>query len=388
MNPPEDRGVSDRPGFDTAQSDPALTTPPAGLWSTEEAQDGPPVTPRAITLAATTVATALLVAICTVLPAPYAVSSPGPTRDTLGEVDGEPLIAVEGVETYDSTGKLLLTTVSVAGGPGYPVGIMGVLEGWLSGARAVSPVEQVFGRSETRDDIDERNQAAMISSQENATVAALEELGYEVPTTLAVSEAMEGSGSAGKIESGDVIVAIDGQDVASFSELSARMDEVAAGETVVVGLERDGSRQEVEVTTADDGTGRALLGVLIDPEFDLPVDVAIEIENIGGPSAGTMFALGIIDTLTEEDEANGVTIAGTGTMDLTGSVGPIGGIRQKLAGAARDEATWFLAPKGNCDEVVGHVPAGLRVTSVSTLAEARAALVAIGAGEGGTLPTC
>ena len=363
---------------------PSLTGDP----SAEPAPEAPPVTPRAIMLAVTTVITSLLIAICTVLPAPYAVSSPGPTRDTLGEADGEPLIAVEGVPTYESTGQLLLTTVSVAGGPGYPVGVMGVLEGWWSGARAVAPVEQVFGRSETRDDLDARNQAAMISSQENATVAALEELGYEVPTTLAVSDAMEGSGSEGTIEPDDVILSIDGHDVLSFSDLRARMDEVAAGEAVVVGLDRDGSRVDVDVTTTDDGTGRALLGVLIDPDFDLPVDVAIEIENIGGPSAGMMFALGIIDTLTPQDEANGLTVAGTGTLDLTGSVGPIGSIRQKLAGAVRDGATWFLAPKDNCNEVVGHVPAGLKVASVSTLAEARAALVAIGSGEGDTLPTC
>jgi len=128
--------------------------------------------------------------------------------------------------------------------------------------------------------------------------------------------------------------------------------------------------------------------VLIDPTFDMPVDVTISIDDIGGPSAGTMFALGIIDKLTPEDEADGEVIAGTGTMDVTGAVGPIGGIRQKLAGAERDGADWFLAPAGNCDEVVGHVPDGLRVVRVATLHEARVAMEAIGAGEAGDLPTC
>ncbi len=101
-----------------------------------------------------------------------------------------------------------------------------------------------------------------------------------------------------------------------------------------------------------------------------------------------MFALGIIDKMTPEDEAGGKDIAGTGTIDVNGDVGPIGGIRQKLAGAHRDGATWFLAPSSNCNEVVGHVPDGLRVVKIETLHEAREAVTAIGAGEADDLPTC
>jgi len=101
-----------------------------------------------------------------------------------------------------------------------------------------------------------------------------------------------------------------------------------------------------------------------------------------------MFALGIIDKLTPEDEANGQIVAGTGTMDISGEVGPIGGIQQKLVGARRDGATWFLAPAANCADVVGHVPAGLRVVRIATLHEAREAIIAIGAGTADSLPTC
>lgn len=347
-----------------------------------------PLTPRAITLAAATVLTSILVAVAAVLPMPYAVSSPGPTRDTLGEQDGTPLITVTGEPSYESTGRLLLTTVQVAGGPDYPVGIAQVLQGWFEADSSVSPVELVFAPSESRDDIDARNQAAMISSQENATVAALEELGYEVPTVLTVEETVEGMGAEGVVQPGDVIVAVDGEEVTSFSALSAELDAVAPGATVVLGVERDGARHDLDVTTTEGEDGSAQLGVYIDPEFDLPVDVEIQIDNVGGPSAGTMFALGIIDKLTEADEANGVSIAGTGTMDLTGTVGPIGGIRHKMAGALEDGATWFLAPASNCDEVVGYEPDGLEVVRVATLDEARAAVEAIGAGEGEGLPRC
>ncbi|HWS57185.1 MAG TPA: S16 family serine protease, partial [Actinotalea sp.] len=344
--------------------------------------------PRAITLSVATVATALLVAAAGALPVPYAISSPGPTRDTLGEQDGVPLIEISGAEVFPATGELLLTTVSVAGGPQYPVTVADVVRGWLDPQRSVSPVEEVFAPAESQDAIDERNQAAMISSQENATVAALEELGYEVPTTLTVVEAIEGTGAVGVVQPDDVIVAVDGVEVTSFSDLSAQLDAVSAGDQVALGVLRDGERIDLEITTTDDGTGGALLGVLVDPVFDFPVDVQIQIEDIGGPSAGTMFALGIVDLMTPEDEADGEVIAGTGTMDLTGVVGPIGGIRQKLAGAQRDGASFFLAPVDNCDEVVGNVPEGLQVVSVATLAEARAAVQAIGAGTAEDLPTC
>lgn len=380
--------LADRPGAPATDLDPQPDRGPDGLPSSADpGQDPPPLTPRAITLAALTVLTSLLIAAASVLPLPYAVSGPGPTVDTLGEYKGVRLITIDGAETFEPSGELLMTTVSVAGGPGYPVTLSAVLQGWFDRTRSVSPAETVFSPDEDRDEIDERNQASMISSQENATVAALEELGYEVPTVLTVVEVLEGSGAVGVIEPEDVLTEIDGTPVLSFSELSARMDQVEPGQDVTVGLIRDGEPVDLEVTTTADGD-RALLGVLIDPEFDLPVDVQIEIQDVGGPSAGTMFALGIIDTMTEVDETGGATVAGTGTMDLTGDVGPIGGIRQKLAGAVRDGATWFLAPEENCDEVVGHVPDGLTVVKVGTLHEARIALEAIGAGETDDLPAC
>mgnify|MGYP001279342862 CR=1 FL=1 len=118
------------------------------------------------------------------------------------------------------------------------------------------------------------------------------------------------------------------------------------------------------------------------------VKVSMHIDDIGGPSAGMMYALGVIDKLTPRDEAGDATIAGTGTIDTAGKVGAIGGIRLKMLGARRDGATWFLAPASNCDEVVGHVPRGLRDVKVSTLRDAYDAIVAIGAGQARSLPHC
>lgn len=347
-----------------------------------------PVTPRALTLSIATVTTALLVAGASLMSVPYAVNSPGPTFDTLGEHDGAALIEVAGAPSYDSAGELRFTTVRVGGGSNSPVTLLRLVEGWLDSAVTVVPVEDVLPPDRTSEEIDEQNQAAMISSQENATVSALEELGYDVPTTLTVAEAIEGTGAAGVLQAQDVLLAIDGRAVESFSELSEAMDAVPPGDDVTVTVERDGEEQDLRLTTTDIGDGRALLGVYVDPVFDLPVDVRIQIEDVGGPSAGLMFSLGIISTLTEEDETGGEHIAGTGTMDLTGVVGPIGGIVQKMTGARDDGADWFLAPESNCAEAVGHEPDGIRVLAVGTLAEARAAVEAIGAGDGASLRTC
>ncbi|GCE78444.1 YlbL family protein [Cellulomonas biazotea] len=347
-----------------------------------------PLTPRAITLTAALLGSVSLLAVLVVVPTPYAVNSPGPTRDVLGEHDGTPLIQVSGAPTYDSTGELRLTTVSSTGGPGYPSSILGVLSGWLRSSSVVLPVEQVYPPDVSQEQIDESNQAEMVSSQEDATVAALTELGYEVPATLMVAGTVPGTDADGKLEENDVIVAIDGQALPDYQTLVDVLADVAPGQTVTLTVRRHGQSVDVPVVTSEREGGGAQIGVLIDPTFDMPVDVTISIDDIGGPSAGTMFALGIIDKLTPEDEADGVTIAGTGTMDVTGAVGPIGGIRQKLAGALRDGAGWFLAPEANCDEVVGHVPDGLRVVRVGTLHEAREAMVAIGAGEADDLPTC
>ncbi|WP_370375372.1 PDZ domain-containing protein [Isoptericola sp. b515] len=362
------------------------------------AREGAPrrrMSPRSTTLVVSLLITAVLAAVLMVSPAPYAIRTPGPTEDTLGTqeaAEGQsatavPLIEISGADTYPASGELRLTTVSVFGGPGGDVLFGDVLWGWTAPERSVQPVESIFPEPITSEEQQEQGQAQMLSSQESATVAALTELGYEVPTTMTVVAAAEDTGAEGVVEEGDVIVSLDGEPLATYPELLAALDGVTPGDDVVLGVERDGEPTDLTVTTGQ-GDGRALLGVLIDPVYDFPVDVTIQIEDIGGPSAGTMFALGIVDLLTPEDELGGVVMAGTGTMDVDGRVGPIGGIEQKMYGALRDGATWFLAPSDNCPQVVGHVPDGLDVVSVGTLAEARDAMEAIGAGETSDLPSC
>jgi PDZ domain-containing protein len=343
---------------------------------------------RSLTLSIAMLLTAVLLAVLAVIPVPYVVESPGPTRDTLGQDNGAPLISISGAKTYPTTGQLRLTTVSATGGPGYPSNLGEVVRGWFDPSSAVQPAELFYPPNASKTQVDQTNQAEMTSSQEDATVAALQELGYVVPATLTVAGTTKGSGADGVLLVDDVLVAFNGTGLTSFSQLTDLLKATTGGATVHIGVMRAGARKDVDVVTGVRTGGGAQLGVLINPTFKPPIDVSIKIDNIGGPSAGTMFALGIIDKLTPEDEAHGQVIAGTGTMGIAGDVGAIGGIRQKLVGARHDGATWFLAPASNCGEVVGHVPAGLRVVKVSTLHDAREAMIAIGAGTGGSLPTC
>ncbi|WP_019136489.1 YlbL family protein [Cellulomonas massiliensis] len=375
---------------DATRPDGAVAEPDAAAAEPADADALPPerVSPRSVVLSFGMLATAALLSGLVLLPVPYVVTSPGPTRDVLGEYDGRPIIEVAGATTYESTGELRLTTVRATGGPGYPTNALAVLQAWFARSSNVQPREDLYPEQESRQQVEQQNQAQMVSSQENATVAALTELGYEVPATMVVAGAVEGTHAEGVVEKGDVILAIDGTRLTTYNDLVETLAEVEPGATITLTVTRNGAEKDLRVETGERDDGTALIGVYIDPTFEMPVDVTITAEDIGGPSAGTMFALGIVDKLTPQDEADGVDIAGTGTIDVTGAVGPIGGIRQKLAGARRDGATWFLAPEANCGEVVGAVPAGLHVTRIATLHEAREAIEAIGAGRTDDLPTC
>lgn len=342
-----------------------------------------------------TLATMVLLVGCLAIPAPYAVRLPGPTVDTLGSSGDTPLISIEDEETFPSDGELRLTTVSVMGGPGYPVGVAQVLRGWWDDRITVVPREAVFPPDRTREEVDQQSQAQMVSSQENATIAALEALDYTVGVTLVIAETVPGGPAEAVVEKDDVITSIavgsgDAVPVGNLEDLTEILQNTDAGTAVRLGVLRDGEPTELEIVTGprDDGESGSVIGVLIDPEFAFPVQVDIEISNIGGSSAGTMFALGIMELLTPGDATGGHVIAGTGTMDASGQVGPIGGIVQKLNGSARDGAEYFLAPASNCAEVVGNVPNGLQVIKVETLDQAWEAVEAIGSGTAADLPTC
>ncbi|WP_341998485.1 PDZ domain-containing protein [Microbacterium sp. LWH7-1.2] len=342
------------------------------------------------------VAMVVLLAI-TFLPTSYVIQRPGPVYNTLGtaqNADGEevPLISVEGADTYPTEGSLDLLTVQVQGNREHTPSWFELATAWFDPSRAVMPIDAIFPQDQTTKERNEESAQMMVNSQHEATAAALTELGYDVGATLSVYSVIDGAAAEGILEQGDLILTANGEDLTDVSTLRSVINE---GEDAPVELliERDGEQQTVEVTpketTDDDGETSWILGVNLTTDYDFPIDVTIQLNNVGGPSAGMMFALGIIDTLTPGELNGGEQIAGTGTITADGEVGPIGGIRQKMWGAVDAGAQWFLAPEANCDEVVGHIPGDLRVFSVEDLDDALAVLDAVS--EGGdldALPTC
>jgi PDZ domain-containing protein len=219
----------------------------------------------------------------------------------------------------------------------------------------------------------------MVDSQQDAIAAALVELGYDFPREVTVAGIVEDSPAVGILEEGDVIAEVNGEPVNSVDELRAAVRDNGADAPAELSIVRDGAPLTVQVTPVD-RDGSVVLGVGVRMAYEFPIDVELQLDNVGGPSAGMMFALGIVDKLTPGAMTGGEIIAGTGTIDSAGEVGAIGGIRQKLWGAEGAGADWFLAPASNCDEVVGHVPDGIRVFAVETLDQARTIVETIGDG--------
>ena len=327
------------------------------------------------------------IAVATV-PVPYVVERAGPTFNTLDRSGNTPVISVTGHETFPAKGNLDLTTVYVEGGPNGPVSILGAFGAWLDGSKSVYPQELIYPTGTTKEQAEEQSSVAMTTSQENAVASALNELDIPFGQHLQAAGLSDGSPSAGKVEDGDILETINGKPITS---LAVVQEELAAGKGAPVTLvvQRAGDSVTQTIMPKDNGAGRYILGVMLKYLFTFPFDVKISLDKVGGPSAGLMFSLGIVDTVTPGDLTGGKHVAGTGTITPDGTVGPIGGIRQKMLGARAGGATLFLAPADNCDEVVGHVPDGMQVVKVESLAQARSAVELAGSAQDtADLPSC
>lgn len=322
---------------------------------------------RGVTVILGALITALLAVGVMAFPLPYVVLKPGPTVDTLGSDNGKEVIHVTKAETSTSSGQLRLTTVGVQPS----VELVWAIRGWFSDEQAVVPRELIYPPDRSEQQVEEQNAEEFKSSQNSAVTVALRELGYPVQTF--VTAVTPNGPSAGNLQKDDIITAVDGVEVSSPEKLTQLVQAKPAGTGLTIGFIRAGKAATVKVVTKADGnTATPRIGVEIDKRY--PVDVEIDLDEIGGPSAGLMFTLGIIDKLRPADLTGGKIIAGTGTIDYEGNVGPIGGIPQKLVGAKNAGAQIFLVPAGNCAEAMRNAVSGLPMAEVATVDDALTAL--------------
>lgn len=334
---------------------------------------------------------AILVAIAAFVPSPFAIQEPGPVVDVFGtvSVDGEEtrVIRAPEADTFPTEGRLNVLSVATIGTPDRPAGWFSLLDAVFDDSRSIVPLADLYPDGTSAEDRAELIDAQMRLSQQSAIAAALRQLDLSVQGVVTVASVVAGGPADGLLADGDVILAAGGERVSGVSELRRAVEAAAAEGAVPVVVERDGTRREVSVRAQPLGGGAGtdpMLGIGVTVEFDFPVRVELDLEDIGGPSAGLVFALGIYDRLTPGALTDGMTVSGTGTIDDGGGVGAIGALQQKIWGAAAAGTDLMLIPAANCAEVPDSLPDGLRIAPVSTLEEAISVLQS--ASNGGPVP--
>jgi PDZ domain-containing protein len=331
-----------------------------------------------------------------VVPSGYVIERPGPVYDTLGTVEsnGDPvaLIDIPAQQTYPTTGSLSMLTVSTVGDPDQPANWLQVFEAWVDPSQDFIPITVAFPGGQTTKQSAEVGAAQMKASQQAAIAAALDSAGYSYESSVAVVEATAGGPSDGLLLAGDVITAVNGTAVTDQATLRALIAANGTDAPLTVTVTRDGAPVDVPITPVlnDAKVPEPVLGIEITVNYTFPFEVNIQLSDVGGPSAGQMFALAIIDKITPGSLNGGLAVAGTGTVTADGTIGPIGGIVQKLYGAQRAGAHYFLAPASNCADIAaGTVPEGLDIYAVSTLADSLSVLNTLATGAGTNfLPRC
>ena len=326
-----------------------------------------------------------------VLPVPYVTERPGLSVDVLAEQNGKEIVQVSGHPTYRDNGELRMTTIYLTRSDA-KVNLFDAVQAWLSPDDAIYPRDAIYPSDQTAQQSDAESAVQMVSSQDSATAAALHALGYRFPSVVEVLDVTPGLPAQGKLQVRDIFLRVDGKPVKSAQDIVDAVTSTRAGDPVTFVVRRAGKAVPVSITPVpviEQGVTHLRIGVVPGPGYVFPFSVSVNIpEQIGGPSAGLMFSLAIYDTLTPGSLTGGKIVAGTGTIDASGTVGPIGGIQQKIVTAQRAGARIFLVPADNCADALGAPDSGMRLVKATTLASAMQSIKAWVADPAATLPSC
>jgi PDZ domain-containing protein len=356
---------------------------PGGDWDMvpPELRPRPKLPKWPFVLAGVLIALVLAVVAAWPIQLPYFATSPGPVSDT------SDYITIE--NSYDDEGELLFLTIVYS-----DVNVIEYVGAWLDPEVDLVAKERIQPAGVSREDLRRQNLAMMANSQQTAVFVALTKLGYEVTfegSGAVVTSVVDDSAAVGVLQPGDAIVAVDGSEVEFVNDTVDAIGGRKPGDTITLTVQRPVGEEDGEFETLDfditlgpfrvvneDGSveedpDRGMVGVLLDngpSEVIFPVDVEIDADNIGGPSAGMMFTLEIINQLTEDDLTKGHRVAGTGTIDPEGMVGAIGSVRQKVFGAISAGAEYILVPAANYDVAVDAAGDDIDVVRVATIDDA------------------
>ncbi|WP_031937457.1 PDZ domain-containing protein [Prescottella defluvii] len=352
---------------------------------------------RIVTMLAALAPVVALGVLGTTVKVPFVALGPGPTFNTLGETDvdedGEivrkPVVEIEGAAVDPTSGNLNMTTVAVRD----RLTLFDALGLWASGRQSLVPREEVYPPQKSKDEVQEENSAQFARSENAAELAALRYL--NLPVAVQIGTVGSDGPAAGVLQEGDLVLRVGGTPVDTVQGLQDVVGAAGAGSTVDITYVRDGVETTTPVTLGSrppadgdsvDDANRGYLGVGAKEVPNVPFTIDFNLADIGGPSAGLMFSLAVIDKLSPGELNGGNFVAGTGTIDPEGDVGPIGGIPHKLIAAQEAGATTFLVPAKNCDEALANKPDGLTLVKVETLSGAIDALAEIDAGR--PAPAC
>ena len=314
----------------------------------------------------------LLISAAFLIKSPYVILSPGDPQNILGSA-----ISISGTKVYPTSGKLSVTSVMVTDPDSYMTGF-DILYSWIDHDRAVLPRVEVYPPNESAEDSIKMGAMEMADSQVNATAAALKFLGYNLNSKLIIAQVNKQSKAYELLKVKDELLTVDNVKYESQADLAKQLESNEPGDKVLIKILRDGSNvieKQIELSAREDGS--AFIGIGIKNEYKFPFDVKIKLAQTGGPSGGLIFALGVIEKLTQEDLVRSRNIAGTGTITNTGQVGPIGGITEKIIGANKSGVDLFFTPIKNCEDlknidqvITGQGEKRLKIVPVATLSQA------------------
>ncbi|MGK0540347.1 YlbL family protein [Propionimicrobium lymphophilum] len=331
-----------------------------------------------------TLTAAFLLVVCSLIigltPIPFVSWQPGQTIDVFGSDNNGRLVQVEGIKTYDTTGELIVPTVSVTSSQTFLSLPQAVISYFKKDSSVlprdyVYPLEPSKSGKDTKNRLEDERNKQMSDSQDAALVAALSLAGQPVQQTVKVKRVSSSGPAADKLNAGDTVRSLNGIEVKTKTDSQAIIKGLRPGDELEIALTRQGEALTVKISTVagNENPQAARIGAEFEDSYQHPASAKYRInKDVTGPSAGLLFALGIYDSITPEDIIAGRSISGTGKISPSGDVRAVGGIRQKIFAAESAGAEYFLVPAGNCADI--DTETSMKLIKVSKLDDAVSSL--------------